>query len=100
MPSVRARVPDISQRSRRASQSGTSSRLRVDSHVSNTCVIRLHCPDPECRSLGAQSCAFDRLLEEMLKRGEEIKAIGETCHHSWSLSEAIKHKLRRILLRR
>jgi hypothetical protein len=66
--------------------------------VSNICVISLHCPEPECWSLGAQNCVFDRRqLEEMLKRGEEIRAIGETCHHSWSLSEAIKRKLRGIL---
>jgi hypothetical protein len=69
--------------------------------VPNNCHIGLHYPEPQCRMLGAQTCAFDRLqLEEMLKRGEEIKAIGRACHHTWSLSEAIKHKVRTILLRR
>ena len=66
----------------------------------NPYVIRLHCPHPECWSLGAQSCTFDRLqLEELLKKGGDIMAFGGTCHHTWSLSGATKDKLRKILLR-
>jgi hypothetical protein len=69
--------------------------------VSNICVISLHCPEPECWSLGAQNCVFDRLqLEASLKQDGDIEAIGGTCHHTWSLPEAIKNKLRGILLLR
>jgi hypothetical protein len=66
--------------------------------VRNICVIRLHCPDPECWSLGAQNCAFDRLqLKVKLKQDRDIKATGGTCHHTWSLSNGMKAKLRRTL---
>jgi len=44
--------------------------------VSNTCVIRLHCPEPQCWTLGTQNCTFDLLqLTEALFKGEDIKVI-------------------------
>jgi hypothetical protein len=68
--------------------------VRVDGYMTNPYVISLHCPDPECCSLGAQRCTFDRLqLEASLKKGEEIKAIGGKCNHSWSLTDGMKDKL-------
>jgi hypothetical protein len=67
--------------------------------VSNICFISLHCPEPECWSLGRQNCVFDRLqLEANLTHDGDVKAIGGTCHHTWSLSDGMKDKLRRTLL--
>ena len=67
--------------------------------VPKICLIKLHCPQVQCWVLGAQNCTFDRLhLEERLKGYRDIKAIGGTCHHIWSLTEGMKDKLRRMLL--
>ena len=61
-------------------------------------LIKLHCPDPDCWAHTAQNCTFDRTrFEEMLRADENIKVVGEICHHTWSLSEAMKTKLRKVL---
>jgi hypothetical protein len=60
--------------------------------------LKLHCPEPECLTLGPQSCSFD--VMELLGKphdDETVMVIGERCKHRWSLPAAVKEKLRKSL---
>lgn len=79
-------------------QDRTNWRKELLAEMTRKYLIKLHCPDPDCWAHTEQNCTFDRSrLEEMLRADEDIKVVGEICHHTWSLSEAMKTKLRKVL---
>jgi len=71
----------------------------AEQYLNENSLIMLHCPEPECWTLGAQSCSFNGLdLKMKLMKDEDVKVVGGTCGHEWSLTRAMKEKLRKILL--
>lgn len=67
--------------------------------MNDSYLLWVHCPEPECWTLGPQSYTFNCFdLEMMLMTNKDIKVIGGICHHTWVLTEAMKDRLRRILL--
>jgi hypothetical protein len=60
--------------------------------------IEIRCPNPKCTDLGPQHVTLSRSrIKEMLRRGDEIAVLGETCGHTWVLSPIEEAKLSSLL---
>jgi len=83
----------------RRQASNPESMATADEYLIKSYFITVHCPEPECLTLGAQKCSLDLSdLKMKLMKDEDVKVVGPTCGHEWSLTRAMKEKLRKILL--
>lgn len=66
--------------------------------IPDSITVLVRCNEPECSYDKPQSLTFSRkMLADSLKRGDEIRATGFYCGHSWILDAQERENTKKLL---